>query len=63
MPACHARDYLVRATTVSDIMTRNPMCVTADTSAQDALNLMVSRGFRHLVSNKTLDYRSLLTKE
>ncbi|KAI9312134.1 hypothetical protein BX666DRAFT_1989109 [Dichotomocladium elegans] len=38
----------LRATTVSDIMTRNPMCVTADTSAQDALNLMVSRGFRHL---------------
>ncbi|KAG1381265.1 hypothetical protein G6F61_003314 [Rhizopus arrhizus] len=37
-----------RAITVSDIMTRNPMCVTADTSAQDALNLMVSRGFRHL---------------
>lgn len=30
-------------------MTKNPMCVTADTSAQDALNLMVSRGFRHLV--------------
>lgn len=40
-----------RATTVADIMTRNPMCVTADTSAQDALNLMVSRGFRHLVTN------------
>lgn len=38
-----------RATTVADIMTKNPMCVTADTSAQDALNLMVSRGFRHLV--------------
>lgn len=43
-----------RATTVNDIMTRNPMCVTADTSAQDALNLMVSRGFRHLVSQVTL---------
>lgn len=28
------------------------MCVTADTSAQDALNLMVSRGFRHLVRSK-----------
>ncbi|KAI8085755.1 uncharacterized protein B0P05DRAFT_466228 [Gilbertella persicaria] len=37
-----------RATIVADIMTKNPMCVTADTSAQDALNLMVSRGFRHL---------------
>lgn len=34
-------------------MTRNPMCVTADTSAQDALNLMVSRGFRHLVKGET----------
>lgn len=32
-------------------MTKNPMCVTADTSAQDALNLMVSRGFRHLVNS------------
>ncbi|KAG0181872.1 hypothetical protein DFQ29_006666 [Apophysomyces sp. BC1021] len=37
-----------RAITVSQIMTKEPMCVTADTSAQDALNLMVSRGFRHL---------------
>jgi CBS domain-containing protein len=33
-------------------MTKNPTCVTADTSAQDALNLMVSRGFRHLVKQK-----------
>ncbi|KAG2234041.1 hypothetical protein INT48_007131 [Thamnidium elegans] len=39
-----------RSTTVADIMTKNPVCVTADTSAQDALNLMVSRGFRHLVT-------------
>lgn len=28
------------------------MCVTSDTSATDALNLMVSRGFRHLVKEK-----------
>ncbi|KAI7886245.1 CBS-domain-containing protein [Lichtheimia hyalospora FSU 10163] len=50
-----------RATTVSDIMTRNPMCVTADTSAQDALNLMVSRGFRHLpVCNEEGDIFGLL---
>ncbi|KAI9321595.1 hypothetical protein BX666DRAFT_1903855 [Dichotomocladium elegans] len=50
-----------RATTVSDIMTRNPMCVTADTSAQDALNLMVSRGFRHLpVCNDEGDIFGLL---
>jgi CBS domain-containing protein len=38
-----------RAITVADIMTHKPLCVTSDTSAQDALNLMVSRGFRHLV--------------
>lgn len=35
-------------------MTKGPMCVTADTSATDALNLMVSRGFRHLVGNNKL---------
>ncbi|KAI9473622.1 MAG: hypothetical protein EXX96DRAFT_488178 [Benjaminiella poitrasii] len=50
-----------RATTVSDIMTKNPICVTADTSAQDALNLMVSRGFRHLpVCNEEGDIFGLL---
>ncbi|CAO3660085.1 unnamed protein product [Rhizopus stolonifer] len=50
-----------RSTTVSDIMTRNPMCVTSDTSAQDALNLMVSRGFRHLpVCNDDGDIYGLL---
>ncbi|KAI8886025.1 CBS-domain-containing protein [Backusella circina FSU 941] len=50
-----------RATTVADIMTKNPMCVTADTSAQDALNLMVSRGFRHLpVCNEEGDIFGLL---
>lgn len=40
-----------RDTTVAKIMTKGPMCVTSDTSATDALNLMVSRGFRHLVIN------------
>ncbi|GAA5810726.1 hypothetical protein MFLAVUS_004152 [Mucor flavus] len=50
-----------RSTTVADIMTKNPMCVTADTSAQDALNLMVSRGFRHLpVCNEEGDIFGLL---
>jgi CBS domain-containing protein len=38
-----------RTTTVAAIMTRNPMCVKNDTSATDALNTMVARGFRHLV--------------
>lgn len=38
-------------------MTKGPMCVTSDTSATDALNLMVSRGFRHLVTkNNTLTF-------
>ncbi|KAI9281838.1 hypothetical protein BY458DRAFT_429341 [Sporodiniella umbellata] len=50
-----------RAVIVADIMTRSPMCVTADTSAQDALNLMVSRGFRHLpVCNEEGDIFGLL---
>ncbi|KAI8975608.1 hypothetical protein BDF20DRAFT_879615 [Mycotypha africana] len=50
-----------RSITVADIMTKNPICVTADTSAQDALNLMVSRGFRHLpVCNEEGDIFGLL---
>ncbi|KAI8334626.1 hypothetical protein BC941DRAFT_431709 [Chlamydoabsidia padenii] len=54
-------DMDARATPVADIMTPNPMCVTASTSAQDALNLMVSRGFRHLpVCNDEGDIFGLL---
>ncbi|CAO3614927.1 unnamed protein product [Cunninghamella blakesleeana] len=50
-----------RSTTVSNIMTKMPMCVTADTNATDALNLMVSRGFRHLpVCNDEGDIFGLL---
>ncbi|OZJ02422.1 hypothetical protein BZG36_04830 [Bifiguratus adelaidae] len=46
---------------VSEIMTRGPMCVTADTSANDALSLMVQRGFRHLpVCNEEGDIFGLL---
>lgn len=33
---------------VSDIMTKNPLCARTDTSATDALDLMVRKGFRHL---------------
>ncbi|ORZ20498.1 hypothetical protein BCR42DRAFT_322251 [Absidia repens] len=33
---------------VSDIMTPNPICVTIDTNAHDALNLMILRNFRHV---------------
>ncbi|OZJ03359.1 hypothetical protein BZG36_02985 [Bifiguratus adelaidae] len=50
-----------RTTTVSAIMTKGPMCVTSDTSATDALNLMVSKGFRHLpVCNEDGDIFGLL---
>ncbi|CAO3647558.1 unnamed protein product [Cunninghamella blakesleeana] len=56
-----AEDLDARATVVAEIMTPNPMCVTASTSAQDALNLMVSRGFRHLpVCNEEGDIFGLL---
>ncbi|KAG2210995.1 hypothetical protein INT47_000155 [Mucor saturninus] len=50
-----------RDTTVAKIMTKGPMCVTSDTSATDALNLMVTRGFRHLpVCNEEGDIFGLL---
>lgn len=39
-----------RNTPVSQIMTPNPMVTRDTTSATDALQTMVSRGFRHLVS-------------
>ncbi|KAI8887788.1 CBS-domain-containing protein [Backusella circina FSU 941] len=50
-----------RNTSVAQIMTKGPMCVTSDTSGTDALNLMVSRGFRHLpVCNEEGDIFGLL---
>ncbi|KAI9264471.1 hypothetical protein BY458DRAFT_514139 [Sporodiniella umbellata] len=50
-----------RTTPVRQIMTRNPLCVTSDTSATEALDLMVSRGFRHLpVCNEEGDIFGLL---
>jgi len=33
---------------VAEIMTKNPLCARTDTSATDALDLMVRKGFRHL---------------
>lgn len=39
---------LRRSLVVGDIMTPHPMCVNIDSSAIEALNTMVSRGFRHL---------------
>lgn len=41
-----------RTTTVAQIMTRNPMVTRDTTSATEALQLMVSRHFRHLVSRQ-----------
>ncbi|KAJ1928509.1 hypothetical protein IWQ60_001983 [Tieghemiomyces parasiticus] len=50
-----------RAVLVSQIMTRDPLCVMTDTSATEALNTMVSRGFRHLpVCNEEGDVVGLL---
>lgn len=37
-----------RDITISEIMTKNPLCAKTDTSATDALDLMVRKGFRHL---------------
>jgi CBS domain-containing protein len=37
-----------RDITIEEIMTKNPLCAKTDTSATDALDLMVRKGFRHL---------------
>ncbi|KAI9829590.1 MAG: hypothetical protein M1819_006095 [Sarea resinae] len=37
-----------RDVTIAEIMTKNPLCARTDTSATDALDLMVRKGFRHL---------------
>jgi len=34
--------------TIDQIMTKNPMCTSTETSATEALDTMVRRGFRHL---------------
>lgn len=47
--------------TIETIMTRNPMCAQTDTSATEALNLMVTKGFRHLpVMNENNDIAGVL---
>ena len=38
-----------RTTPVSQIMTKNPMVTRDTTNATEALQTMVSKGFRHLV--------------
>jgi CBS domain-containing protein len=50
-----------RSTPVSAIMTKNPMVTRDSTSATEALNTMVTRGFRHLpVCNEEGDVVGLL---
>ncbi|MCJ1311435.1 hypothetical protein MMC25_005106 [Agyrium rufum] len=51
-----ARDVLI-----SEIMTKNPLCARTDTSATDALDLMVRKGFRHLpVMDENQDISGIL---
>ncbi|KAI4155220.1 MAG: hypothetical protein LQ340_001130 [Diploschistes diacapsis] len=46
---------------ISDIMTKNPLCARTDTSATDALDLMVRKGFRHLpVMDENQDISGIL---
>ena len=37
-----------KATSVTDIMTRGPICVGPETKVTDAIVIMIERGFRHL---------------
>ena len=51
-----ARDIMI-----SEIMTKNPLCARTDTSATDALDLMVRKGFRHLpVMDENQDISGIL---
>lgn len=47
-----AADIDPRSITVVDIMTRDPMVTNDTSSATEALEIMVKRGFRHLVCQK-----------
>ncbi|KAH0556869.1 hypothetical protein GP486_005339 [Trichoglossum hirsutum] len=50
-----------RDVTIAEIMTKNPLCARTDTSATDALNLMVTKGFRHLpVMDENQDISGIL---
>ncbi|KKY23186.1 putative cbs pb1 domain-containing protein [Phaeomoniella chlamydospora] len=50
-----------REVTIADIMTKNPLCARTDTSATDALDLMVRKGFRHLpVMDENQDISGIL---
>lgn len=46
---------------IAEIMTKNPLCARTDTSATDALDLMVRKGFRHLpVMDENQDISGIL---
>ncbi|KAA8897091.1 hypothetical protein FN846DRAFT_993360 [Sphaerosporella brunnea] len=50
-----------RDITIAQIMTKNPLCARTDTSATDALDLMVRKGFRHLpVMDENQDISGIL---
>lgn len=50
-----------REVTIEQIMTKNPLCARTDTSATDALDLMVRKGFRHLpVMDENQDISGIL---
>lgn len=50
-----------RDISIVDIMTKNPLCARTDTSATDALDLMVRKGFRHLpVMDENQDISGIL---
>ncbi|KAH0542382.1 hypothetical protein FGG08_003227 [Glutinoglossum americanum] len=50
-----------RDVTIAEIMTKNPLCARTDTSATEALNLMVTKGFRHLpVMDENQDISGIL---
>ncbi|KAH0609523.1 uncharacterized protein H6S33_013009 [Morchella sextelata] len=50
-----------RDVTIASIMTKNPLCARTDTSATDALDLMVRKGFRHLpVMDENADISGIL---
>lgn len=53
--------HRARDVTIADIMTKNPLCARTDTSATDALDLMVRKGFRHLpVMDENQDISGIL---
>ncbi|KAL5596739.1 hypothetical protein BROUX41_006570 [Berkeleyomyces rouxiae] len=53
--------FKANSVTIAEIMTKNPLCARTDTSATDALDLMVRKGFRHLpVMDENQDISGIL---